>query len=330
MSVWGGRKVLVTGGAGFIGSHLCEALLARGAEVTVFTRYSSRGVAGAVDDMPGVARDALRIIMGDLKDPAGVDAAVAGQETVFHLAAHIGIPYSYVHPLDVMQTNAIGTAHVLEACRRHGVAKLVAFSTSEVYGSALYAPIDEAHPLQPQSPYAASKVAADALALSYWRSFGTPVALCRPFNTFGPRQPARAVLPTIIGQALSRDRIRLGALTPTRDFLYVADTVEGTIRVAESPDTLGEVVNLGTVTEITIGEAAAVILRVIGRDLPIEEDAARIRPAKSEVVRLIADAGKAERLLGWRPATSFEQGIEATVAWVRRHPGFLVGGRYHV
>ncbi len=330
MSVWGGRKVLVTGGAGFIGSHLCEALLARGAEVTVFTRYSSRGVAGAVDDMPGPVRDALRIIMGDLKDPAGVDAAVAGQETVFHLAAHIGIPYSYVHPLDVMQTNAIGTAHVLEACRRHGVGRLVAFSTSEVYGSALYAPIDEAHPLQPQSPYAASKVAADALALSYWRSFGTPVALCRPFNTFGPRQPARAVLPTIIGQALSRDRIRLGALTPTRDFLYVADTVEGTIRVAESPDTLGEVVNLGTGTEITIGEAGAVILRVIGRDLPIEEDAARIRPAKSEVVRLIADAGKAERLLGWRPATSFERGIAATVEWVRRHPGFLVGGHYHV
>ncbi len=331
MTSWTGRKVLVTGGAGFIGSHLCEALLARGAEVTVFTRYSSRGVAGAIDDLPKAARDSLRMVMGDLKDPSGVDAAIAGQEVVFHLAAHIGIPYSYVHPLDVMQTNATGTAHVLEACRRHAVGKLVAFSTSEVYGSALYAPIDEAHPLQAQSPYAASKVAADALALSYWRSFGTPVALCRPFNTFGPRQPARAVLPTIIGQALrGADRIRLGALTPTRDFLFVEDTVAGTLRVAESETTLGEVVNLGTGTEITIGDAAAVILRAVGRDIPIEEDPARIRPQKSEVVRLIADYAKAERLLGWRPATSFEDGIARTVEWVRRHPGFLVDGGYHV
>jgi dTDP-glucose 4,6-dehydratase len=330
MIPWNGRKVLVTGGAGFIGSHLVEALLARGAEVTVFTRYSSRGVAGALDDLPADRRVALRIVMGDLKDPAGVDAAVAGHEVVFHLAAHIGIPYSYVHPLDVMQTNATGTAHVLEACRRHGVQKLVAYSTSEVYGSALYAPIDEAHPLQAQSPYAASKVAADALALSYWRSFGTPVALCRPFNTYGPRQPARAVLPTIIGQALTQDRIMLGSLTPTRDFLYVADTVEGTIRIAESPDTVGEVVNLGTGTEITIGDAAQVILKVVGRDLPIIEDTARIRPARSEVVRLIADFSRAERLTGWRPATSFEQGIAATVEWVRRHPGFLATSGYQV
>jgi dTDP-glucose 4,6-dehydratase len=331
MSFWNGRKVLVTGGAGFIGSHLTEALVARGAQVTVFTRYSSRGVAGAIEDMTAAARDSLRVIIGDLKDPAGVDAAVAGHDVVFHLAAHIGIPYSYIHPLDVMQTNAMGTAHVLEACRRHAVAKMVAFSTSEVYGSALYAPIDEAHPIQAQSPYAASKVAADALALSYWRSFGTPVALCRPFNTYGPRQPARAVLPTIIGQALhGAPRIRLGSLTPTRDFLFVADAVAGTIGVAESDATLGEVVNLGTGNEITIGDAAAVILRVIGRDIPIEEDTARIRPEKSEVVRLIADHSKATRLIGWRPQMSFEQGIAATVDWVRRHPGFLVDQTYQV
>jgi len=330
MSFWTGKKVLVTGGAGFIGSHLCEALLVRGAEVSIFTRYSSRGVAGAIDDLPKPARAALRITMGDLKDPAGVDAAIVGQEVVFHLAAHIGIPYSYVHPLDVMQTNATGTAHVLEACRRHGVAKLVAFSTSEVYGSAIYAPIDEAHPLQAQSPYAASKIAADALALSYFRSFGTPVALCRPFNTFGPRQPARAVLPTIIAQALGGERIRLGALTPTRDFLFVADTVEGALGVAESPATLGESVNLGTGHEISIGEAAAVILRVVGRDLPIIEEPTRLRPAASEVVRLIADARKAERLFDWRPRHSFAQGIAATVDWVRTHPGFLVEAGYHV
>jgi len=330
MSFWTGKKVLVTGGAGFIGSHLCEALLVRGAEVSIFTRYSSRGVAGAIDDLPKPARAALRITMGDLKDPAGVDAAIVGQEVVFHLAAHIGIPYSYVHPLDVMQTNATGTAHVLEACRRHGVAKLVAFSTSEVYGSAIYAPIDEAHPLQAQSPYAASKIAADALALSYFRSFGTPVALCRPFNTFGPRQPARAVLPTIIAQALGGERIRLGALTPTRDFLFVADTVEGALGVAESPATLGESVNLGTGHEISIGEAAAVILRVVGRDLPIIEEPTRLRPAASEVVRLIADARKAERLFDWRPRHSFAQGIAATVDWVRAHPGFLVEAGYHV
>lgn len=330
MSFWRAKRVLVTGGAGFIGSHLCEALLARGAEVTVFTRYSSRGVAGALDDIPATSREALRIIMGDLKDPAGVDAATSDQEIVFHLAAHIGIPYSYVHPLDVMQTNAIGTAHVLEASRRHGVAKIVVFSTSEVYGSARYAPIDEAHPLQAQSPYAASKIAADALAMSYVQSFGTPIALCRPFNTFGPRQPARAVLPTIIAQALWDDSIRLGSLTPRRDFLFVEDTAAGAIAVAESPDTVGEAVNLGTGTDITIGEAAALVLRAVGRDLPIVEDVGRIRPANSEVVRLIADAGKAGRLFGWSPKTSFEDGIARTVEWVRRHPGFLKNGSYHV
>ncbi|MEM6696680.1 MAG: SDR family NAD(P)-dependent oxidoreductase, partial [Pseudomonadota bacterium] len=302
MGHWSGKKVLVTGGAGFIGSFLSEALVRAGADVVVFTRYSSRGVGGAVDFMDPALRDQINFIMGDLKDPAGVSAAARGCDTIFHLGAHIGIPYSYVHPVDVIQTNVSGTTHVLEAARAADAQKVVLFSTSEVYGTALYAPIDEDHPLQGQSPYSASKIAADQIGLSYFRAFETPVAICRPFNTYGPRQPARAFIPTVISQALRGNEVRLGSLHPTRDLLFVEDTVAGALRVAETDATIGEVVQLGTGTEISMGDLVQRICKVLGRSPQIISDETdRKRPDKSEVNRLIASTTRADNLLGWRP-----------------------------
>jgi dTDP-glucose 4,6-dehydratase len=322
--------VLVTGAAGFIGSHLTEALLALGAEVTGFIRYSSRGDIGALAQIPAAARAGLRLIAGDLKDPAAVAQAVRGIDVVFHLGALIGIPYSYVHPIDYVQTNMVGTANVLEACRHAGVARVVPFSTSEVYGTARYAPIDEEHPLQGQSPYSASKIAADQLALSYFRSFGLPVSIVRPFNTYGPRQPARAIIPTIIGQALRGPTIRLGSLTPTRDMNYVGDTVAGALRIAEEDAAIGEVINLGSSREISVGDIAQAVFAAIGGAFTIETDAARLRPEKSEVFRLLADTAKAERLLGWRPRVGVEEGIARTVDWARANLDRLLVDSYHV
>lgn len=325
-----GRSVLVTGAAGFIGSHLTEALLGLGAEVTAFIRYSSRGEIGALARIGRDALSRLRIVAGDLKDPAAVLQVMHGVDVAFHLGALIGIPYSYVHPIDYVQTNMVGTANVLEACRACGVSRLVQFSTSEVYGTARYAPIDEDHPLQGQSPYSASKIGADQLALSYFRSFGLPVAIARPFNTYGPGQPARAIIPTIIGQALKGPVVRLGALTPTRDMNYVADTVAGTLRIAETESAIGEVINLGSGHEISVGDIAQVVFRAIGGEFRIETDPARLRPEKSEVFRLIADCGKAERLLGWRPTVAVDEGIARTVAWARANPVLLRVEHYQV
>lgn len=312
---WRHKKVLVTGGAGFIGSHLSEALVAAGASVTVFARYTANGLGAAFLDIPKPVRDEIEVIAGDLRDSSAILDAVAGKDVVFHLAAHIGIPYSYVHPLDVAQVNVMGTAHVLEAARRSGTGRVVLFSTSEVYGTAQYAPIDEEHPLHPQSPYAASKVAADQLGLSYARSFGLPVTLCRPFNTYGPRQPPRAVLPTIITQALSGDVIRLGSLTPTRDLLYVADTVAGAMRIAEEEATVGEVLNLATGTEISVGDLADTVIGLLGGDKRVEDDPSRVRPASSEVMRLIGSSAKAGDLVGWRPSHDLSQGVRKTIDW---------------
>lgn len=316
---WNGKKVLVTGGAGFIGSHLCEALVAAGAKVSVFTRYSSNGIQGAALDMPRDVFASIRFIAGDLRDASGVDRAVAGSDVVFHLAAHIGIPYSYIHPNDVVQCNVNGTVHVLEACRRHAVGRLVAFSTSEVYGTAQYTPIDEAHPLHPQSPYAASKVGADQICLSYARSFDLPVTICRPFNTYGPRQPARAVLPTIITQALAGDVIRLGALTPRRDLVFAEDTARGAMLLAECDAALGEVVNLATGTDVSVGDLAEAVIRLTGGGKRIEQDATRIRPAASEVMQLLGCAKKVRALTGWTPEVTLDQGLERTIAWVARN-----------
>jgi NAD dependent epimerase/dehydratase len=321
---------MVTGAAGFIGSHLTEALLGLGADVTALIRYSSRGSIGALRHIPADDRANLSIVTADLKDLAALFQSVRNIDIVFHLGALIGIPYSYIHPVDYVQTNTVGSANLLEACRNAGVARIVQFSTSEVYGTARYAPIDEEHPLQAQSPYAASKIAADQLALSYFRSFGLPVAIARPFNTYGPRQPARAVIPTIIGQALTGCTVRLGSLTPLRDMNYVADTVSGALRIAETESAIGEVINLGSSREISIGDIAQAIFQDIGGDFRIETDPARVRPTNSEVNRLLADNSKAERLLGWKPSVTLEEGISRTVSWARQNLDLLRTERYHV
>lgn len=327
---WTGKRVTVTGGAGFIGSHLCEELLAAGASVRVFTRYSSNGIQGALRDVSADVFNSLEIIAGDLRDPFGVDQAIRGADVVFHLAAHIGIPYSYVHPIDVLQVNVDGTANVLEACRRNNVAKLVSFSTSETYGTAQYTPIDETHPLNPQSPYAASKVGSDQLALSYYRSFDLPVAICRPFNTYGPRQPARAVLPTIITQALAGEVIKLGLLTPTRDLVFVTDTAKGAIRIAEEDATVGEVINLATGKEVSIGDLANTVIDLLGNKHRIEIDENRIRPQKSEVHQLLGDSTKAKKMLGWSPEVSLSEGLDQTISWVRRHHDMITDTAYRI
>ncbi len=325
-----GRRVLVTGAGGFIGSHLVEALVAAGADVSALVRYTSRGDAGALAALPPDKRAHVRVIAADLKDPAAMARAVEGVAVVFHLAALIGIPYSYVHPLDYVQTNVTGTAHLLEACRAAKVGRIVQFSTSEVYGTAQYVPIDEAHPIQPQSPYAASKVAADALALSYHRSFDLPVAIARPFNCYGPRQSARAVIPAIIGQAMAGRVVRLGSLTPLRDMTYVTDTVAGVLRIAETDAAIGDVINLGSSREVTIGEIAETIFAALGGGFRIEQDEARVRPGKSEVLRLLADSSRAHAVLGWRPAMTLEDGIRETIDWAKQNLTLLRVDRYHI
>ncbi len=315
-----GRKVLVTGAAGFIGSHLTERLVRDGHQVRAFIRYNGRDDRGNLADLPLDIQDALEIVRGDLKDPASVQAAVEGCAWVFHLGALIAIPYSYQNPHDVIQTNMIGTAHVLDACRRGGAfERLVVTSTSEVYGTALRVPIDEEHPLQAQSPYSASKIGADALAVSYHRSFGLPVAILRPFNTFGPRQSARAIIPTIISQALSRPCIRLGRLDPRRDLTYVKDTVSAFVAIAGCDQALGRAVNVGRGSDISIGELVEKIAAILGRPIEVETDSARVRPSASEVERLLAGAALAESLFGWKSSYSLDQGLSETIEWVRGH-----------
>jgi NAD dependent epimerase/dehydratase len=314
---WSGRATLVTGAAGFIGSHLTEALVRAGARVRAFVRYNSRNDYGWLEVCdPGLVEE-VEIFRGDLANPEAVRSATEGCEVVLHLGALIPIPYSYRHPREFVTANVEGTLNVLEACRALDVARVVHTSTSEVYGTALRVPIDEEHPLQAQSPYAATKVGADKLALSYQQSFGTPVVVVRPFNTYGPRQTARAVIPTIISQALTRDRIELGSTTPTRDFLYVEDTVSGMMCCAERAGVEGEVFNLGTGREISIGDTAVMIQELLGSDKPIASADDRRRPTDSEVERLVADVGKAETRLAWRSQTEFPEGLRRTVEWMR-------------
>lgn len=332
-----GRRILVTGADGFIGSHLTEALVRRGLDVRAFVLYTSFGTWGWLDESPPDVRAALDVVAGDIRDPDAVRAAMDGCDVVLHLAALIAIPYSYQAPASYVQTNVQGTLHVLQAAREQGVAKLVHTSTSEVYGSAQFVPITEEHPLQAQSPYAATKIAADQLALSYHRSFGTPVAVLRPFNTYGPRQSARAVIPAVIAQLASGAReLKLGALHPTRDFSYVADTVAAFVRAAESDAAVGQVVNAGSGFEISIGDTARLIAELMGIDATFATDPERLRPEASEVDRLHAATERAERLLGHRPAYAgldgLRRGLAETVAWFaspERRPG-PDAGRYQV
>lgn len=329
-SFWQGRRVLVTGAGGFIASHLVEALAAQGARVAAFVRYNSRGDPGLLRFTPPAVFKALELIAGDLRDPAAVSAAVRGASHVFHLGALIAIPYSYVHPVEVVETNVIGTLNVLQACREAGVERLVHTSTSEVYGTALRVPIDEDHPLQGQSPYSASKIGADKLVESFYRSFDLPAVTLRPFNTYGPRQSARAVIPTIITQALTGEVVRLGNLDARRDLTYVSDTVEGFLRVGSVPNVAGETFNLGIGSEVQIGELAQLILDLVGRPVRLEVDAARLRPEKSEVQRLLSDNRRAQGRLGWLPQVALQAGLASTIAWIRQHLDLYRPGDYQV
>ena len=327
---WSGKRVLVTGAGGFIGSHLTERLLALGASVRAFVRYNSRNSVGFLEGLTP-SQGQLEIVNGTVAEFESVQAAVQDCEVVFHLAALIGIPYSYTHPREVVETNTVGTLNVLLASRAANVERLLITSTSEVYGTALYVPIDEQHPLQAQSPYAASKIAADKIAESFYRAFTLPVTIVRPFNTYGPRQSLRAVIPTIIGQALREDVVRLGSLSPTRDFTFVEDTVEGFIKAAESPQAIGEMVNLGSNYEIAIGDVAQRIIALSGRSVRLEQDPQRLRPQGSEVNRLWSNNAKAKALMDWSPAVSLDDGLRRTIDWVKTMlPQETEVTRYHV
>ena len=307
----------MTGAAGFIGSHLVEALVRSGAEVRAFARYNSRNDYGWLEELDPSVYDEVEVFRGDLANPEAVTGSVADRERVLHLGALIPIPYSYRHPREFISANVVGTLNVLEASRRADVARVVQVSTSEVYGTPLQVPIAETAHLNAQSPYAASKIGADQLASSYHTSFDLPVVVARPFNTYGPRQSARAVIPTIITAALTEDEIVLGSTTPTRDFLYVEDTVTGLMRCAEAPGVEGEVINLGTGAEIAIGEVARVILEELAIEKPISVADERVRPARSEVERLLADVGKASSLLSWSSTVPFAEGVRRTIEWFR-------------
>ena len=315
-----GMKVLVTGAGGFIGSHLTERLVTDGHEVRAFIRYNGRDDRGQIDRLPRAVQQAIEVHRGDLKDPEAVRKAVAGRNVVFHLGALIAIPYSYQNPLDVAQTNVVGTGHVLDACRAcPTIDRVVLTSTSEVYGTAQYVPIDEKHPLRAQSPYAATKIGSDALGESYHRAFGLPVAILRPFNTFGPRQSARAIIPTIISQALSRPVVRLGSLDPRRDLTFVKDTVSGFVEIARCDAAIGQVVNIGRGDDVSIGELVDRIGARLGKPIAVKSEPDRVRPAASEVGRRLAGTALAQELWGWRPKYTLDQGLDETIAWVREN-----------
>jgi NAD dependent epimerase/dehydratase len=314
------RKILVTGADGFIGSHLTEALLQDGYDVRAFVLYNSFNSWGWLDHVPKSVRDNLDVFAGDIRDPHGVKEAMKGCDVVVHLAALIAIPYSYHSPDTYVDTNVKGTLNVLQAARELGVRRVVHTSTSEVYGTARFVPITEEHPLQGQSPYAATKIAADQLVYSFYASFGLPVVIARPFNTYGPRQSARAVIPTIIAQIASGQRqIKLGATSPTRDFNYVSDTVAGFVAALNSDQGLGEVVNFGSNFEISIGETAHLIAKVMNTEIEIITDEERLRPENSEVQRLWSDNTKAKGVFGWQPTYAGREGLESglseTAAW---------------
>ncbi len=316
---WAGRKVLVTGAGGFIGSHLVERLVETGACVRAFVRYNSRGDPGMLRWVAPQTITQLELLGADLRDQEAVRKAVEGCQVVFHLGALISIPYSYVHPAEVAETNLIGTLNVLLACRSAGVERLIHTSTSEVYGTAQRVPIDESHSLHAQSPYSASKIGADKLAQSFFCSYDLPVVTVRPFNTFGPRQSARAVIPAIVTQALGNQTIRLGALDATRDFTYVDDTINGFVCAATARAVEGQTFNLGTGQEISIGSLAEKIIQKTGSQAKISLDPARLRPQASEVRRLLSDNSQARERLAWKPGVSFDEGLDRTILWIKEN-----------
>lgn len=327
---WSQRKVLVTGAAGFIGSHLTEQLVLAGASVRAFIRYNSRGDFALLAMLPPEIRGKIEIVFGDLSDPQAIANAVRGMDVVFHLGALIAIPYSYVNPIHVAQTNVMGTTYLLEAARQQKIEYMLNVSSSEVYGTALYVPIDEKHPLQGQSPYSASKIGAEKIAESYHCSFGVPVATVRPFNTYGPRQSARAVIPSIIIQALTCDTIQLGSLTPTRDLNFVLDTVLGMMHAVGCDALLGRSTNIGTGTEISVGDLANKIIRMIDRKVEIVQHTKRLRPTNSEVERLLADSSFMRQTTGWKNQVSLEDGLAQTIDWISQHMGLYRPKEYAI
>ena len=329
MFEWDKKKVLITGSGGFIGSHLTERLFELGAKIRAFVRYTSRADEGFIKYFSDDLRKDIDIVYGDIRELETIVKAIDGVDIVFNLAALVGIPYSYIHPQEVIEANTIGTLNILMAARDAGIEKLIQTSTSEAYGTARYVPINEEHPKQPQSPYSASKIAADAIALSFYHSFNLPVAVIRPFNTYGPRQSDRAVIPSIISQALVKDRLTLGNMTPTRDFTFVTDTAEGFIKVAES-ESVGMEINIGTGKEISIEDLTKKIISLVGRDIVVEHDKERLRPAHSEVERLCADNTRAREVLGWSPKVSLTEGLEKTISFIKNNPDFYNPNKYRV
>ncbi len=315
------NRALVTGAGGFIGSHLVGRLVQEGVKVRALVHYNSRNSPGNLTFLPSSIRADIDMIAGDIRDPFFVQTAVKEVDTVFHLAALIGIPYSYVAPRHYVDVNVSGTINLLHASVEQGVTRFVHTSTYETYGTARYVPIDEAHPLQGQSPYSASKIGADKLAESYFTSFGLNVVVVRPFNAYGPRQSARAIIPTIISQVLAGfETIRLGSLTPIRDLTFVTDTVRGFIAAAKAEDVVGSVINIGYGQGVSIGELAEKIIAMCGSSARICCDQTRIRPANSEVLRLICDNNRAAQLLGWKPSVSLTKGLERVIAFIKEHP----------
>ena len=327
---WKDTPVLVTGAGGFIASQLIEQLVSLGANVKAFVRYNSRNEPGLLSLAPPNILDKIEIIAGDLRDPLAVRQAVAGSAYVFHLGALIAIPYSYLHPQEVIETNIMGTLNVLTAARAEQTSRVIHTSSSEVYGTALYVPIDENHPLQGQSPYSASKIGADKIAESFYLSYDLPVVTIRPFNTYGPRQSARAVIPTIISQALTGDTIHLGNLNASRDLTYSSDTILGMLLAAQAENILGETINLGYGADIRIHDLAEKVIELVGRPVTIKVEANRLRPEKSEVQRLVSDNSKAKKLLGWEPTISLATGLQHTIEWVQKNLSRYQPGRYEI
>jgi NAD dependent epimerase/dehydratase len=323
-------QALVTGAGGFIASHLCERLVRDGVRVRALCRYTSRREIGNLAEAPEGTRDELEILFGDLLDRDFVAKAVAGCETVYHLAASISVPYSFIAPREVVRTNVEGTLNVLTAAQDSATAQIVHVSSSEVYGTARYTPIDEGHPLHVQSPYAASKVGADKLAESFFRALGVPVVIARPFNTYGPRQSLRAVIPTIIAQALDGNEVKLGATSPTRDFVYVTDTVDALVRLAGERAAAGETFNIARGTDVSIEHVVELIGELLGRELRIESRPERLRPRASEVFQLCGDASKLRQLVSWEPATSLRDGLAAVIDWMTKRRPRLAADTYVV
>lgn len=325
------KKIMVTGADGFIGSHLVESLLGEGCVVKAFVYYNSFNSWGWLDTLPKNNINKIEIFTGDVRDPNGVRIAIKGMDVVFHLAALIAIPYSYHSPDSYVDTNIKGTLNILQACRDCNVERVLVTSTSEVYGTAKYVPIDEKHPMQGQSPYSATKIGADRLAESFYKSFNLPVTIVRPFNTYGPRQSARAIIPTIITQLLSGSKeIKLGSLAPTRDFTYVKDTCRGFVKIAKSDVTVGQEINVASQEEVSVGDLAKNIIEIVGTDAKIITDSQRLRPDKSEVERLLGDNKKIKELCGWKSQVSLRDGLKNTIDWFKNNSNRYKSDIYNI